>query len=97
MCLTSENFNASETVGLGSWIIDSGATDHMTEDSTFFETYKPASSHKKIIVVDGNSVPIAGQGDAKFTTSPTCLNSPPILFLSTNSQKILTVVSFFSS
>lgn len=29
-CLTSENFNASETVGHGSWIIDSGATDHMT-------------------------------------------------------------------
>ena len=69
MCLNSKNFNASKTVGLSSWIVDSGATNHMTQDSTIFETYKPVSSNQKITVANGNSVSIAGQGDAKITTS----------------------------
>lgn len=41
----------------------------MTQDSSFLQTYRPAFPNKNIIVADGNSIPIAGQGDAKSTTS----------------------------
>ncbi|KAK8520902.1 hypothetical protein V6N12_004828 [Hibiscus sabdariffa] len=63
----SQNFNVSETSTnkstRTSWIIDSGATDHMTNSSQKFLTYIPCPSNKKITVADGSMVTVAGQGD----------------------------------
>ena len=42
--------------------MDFGATDHMTPNLSFFETYKPINSSRKITVANGQSVPIIGQG-----------------------------------
>lgn len=41
----------------------------MPQDSIFFETYKPASHYKKITGANGNSVRVAGQGDARSSAS----------------------------
>ena len=42
------------------WIIDSGASDHMTSYSQLFHTYNPCSSHDKIRIADGSYSPITG-------------------------------------
>ena len=44
------------------WIIDSGASDHMTSLSSLFKTYSPCSGNKKIRIVDGSFSAIAGEG-----------------------------------
>ncbi|RVW64704.1 Retrovirus-related Pol polyprotein from transposon RE1 [Vitis vinifera] len=44
------------------WIIDSGASDHMTNSSNMFESYSPCPGNKKVRIADGNFSPIAGKG-----------------------------------
>ncbi|XP_071920664.1 uncharacterized protein [Coffea arabica] len=44
------------------WIIDSGASDHMTNSFKLFQSYTPCSGNKKIKVADGGFSPVAGKG-----------------------------------
>ena len=62
--------NASHRVYDDSWIIDSGATNHMTSKSQFFHTYTPSPSNKKIIVDNGSLAAIAGFGDIYSSLYP---------------------------
>jgi len=56
------SFNASSIENI--WIIDSGATDHMTPHSSYFSpSYIALSSNQHIIVVNGSSTPITGCGN----------------------------------
>ncbi|RVW58523.1 hypothetical protein CK203_107893 [Vitis vinifera] len=43
-----------------SWIIYSGATNHMTSKSQFFHTYTPSLSNKKIAVANDSLATVAG-------------------------------------
>ena len=49
------------------WIIDSGASDHMTSFSNLFNTYSPCSGNKKIRIADGSFSPITGKGLIKLS------------------------------
>jgi hypothetical protein len=51
-----------------SWIVDSGASKHMTLDSTLFKTYKPMSGRDKVQTTNGSLCPIAGVGDITCTS-----------------------------
>ncbi|KAH0679168.1 hypothetical protein KY284_020253 [Solanum tuberosum] len=53
--------NSSALVSNSTWIIDSGATDHMTFDSRQVSSLKP-SSQKYISTANGSSAPIIGEG-----------------------------------
>ena len=43
------------------WIIDSGATDHMTSESSLFFSYKPCARNSKIKIVDGTLSAVEGK------------------------------------
>jgi len=43
------------------WVIDSGATNHMTGASNLFTSYTPCSGKDKVHVADGSMVPITGR------------------------------------
>ncbi|GAV70886.1 hypothetical protein CFOL_v3_14384 [Cephalotus follicularis] len=43
------------------WIIDSGASDHMTGCSGQFNSYKPCSGGDKVRIADGSFSPISGK------------------------------------
>ena len=64
-------FNTSRTVSDDSWIIDSGASDHMTSARKNFFTYSPCSGHDKVRIADGSLSPIIGKGSVKCTPSIT--------------------------
>lgn len=51
------------------WVIDTGATDHVSfTHSSFQQPPIPSSLHKSICVPNGHSVPIHGIGNAQITS-----------------------------
>lgn len=71
MSSTSQELNVSDKFLKNSWILDSGAGDHITNAFKYFCTYVPCSSNKNIITADGSLITVAGQGDIKL--SPTLI------------------------
>ena len=51
------------------WIIDSGATDHMTNNASQFNTYTPSPGNRKVKVADGTLATLAGYGTIYLTSS----------------------------
>ena len=49
------------------WIINSGASNHMTNSSNMFESYSPCPGNKKVRIVDGNFPPIPRKGLIKIS------------------------------
>jgi hypothetical protein len=62
----SHVFSASNKNHSSIWVIDSGATDHMTYSAGAFTSYQPCPSNKKITVADGSLTTVAGQGTIPF-------------------------------
>lgn len=51
----------------GSWILDSGATDHMTGTSEFFSSYTPCAGNQKVKIADGSFAVVAGKGTVSIS------------------------------
>ena len=54
---------------VSSWIIDSGASDHMTGCAQLFSSYIPNHGHTKVRIADGSLSPIAGIGTIKINST----------------------------
>lgn len=101
---TGSAFSCSFPNKSNPWIIDSGASDHMTCLSHLFHTYDPCSGHEKIRIADGSFAPIAGKGSI-FLSPTVCLKSVlhvpklacNLLSVSKLSQDSNCCVSFFDS
>ena len=70
------------------WIIDSGASDHMTDAHHLFSTYSPCVGNLKVKIADGVLLPIAGKGSIRISESIT-LN--PVLHVPKVSCNLLSV------
>jgi len=44
------------------WIVDLGATNHMTRESSMFSSYSPSAGNLKIKIADGSLSAVAGKG-----------------------------------
>ena len=86
----SFSINASNKVYDDSWVIDSGATNHMTPKSQLFHTYNPSPSNKKIVVANGSLATIAGFGDIYITPTLILKNVLHVPKLSANLVSIQT-------
>ena len=76
------------------WIIDSGATNHMTGASNLFTSYIPCSGKDKVRVADGSMVPIIGRGSIRCTKT---LSLSPVLHVPNFSINLLSVSSIIKS
>ena len=56
------------------WIIDSGATDHMTRSSKLFSACRPCAGNQKIKIVDGSLLAIPRKGLVIISPSITLHN-----------------------
>ena len=86
------------------WILDSGATDHMTHSSNHFKTYTPCPSSRKITVADGTTTTVAGLGDVQVNSNLILKNVLHVPRLSTNlisihklTQDLTCHITFFTS
>lgn len=80
----TDHFKAPNTEQLSRWVVDSGATDHMSHNVTFFDSYKPTLGNQQITVVDGSPTNIARQGNLYLTPSISLKDVLHIPKLSTN-------------
>ncbi|RVW33967.1 Retrovirus-related Pol polyprotein from transposon TNT 1-94 [Vitis vinifera] len=53
--------------GMKLWIVDTGASDHMTGDAVILQNYKPSNGHSSVHIADGSKSKIAGTGSIKLT------------------------------
>ena len=70
------------------WIIDSGASDHMTDAHHLFSTYSPCAGNLKVKIADGTLSPVAGKGSIRISESIT-LN--PVLHVPNLSCNLLSI------
>ena len=52
---------------LSPWLIDSGASNHMTNISNVFNTYFPCFGSDKVRIADGSLSPIVGKDSIKIS------------------------------
>ncbi|KAK8934710.1 hypothetical protein KSP39_PZI014426 [Platanthera zijinensis] len=69
------------------WVIDSGATDHMTGSSTGFVSYTPLSGRDKVSIADGSLASIAGKG----TIPCSSLTLSSVLHVPTFTRNLLSI------
>ena len=65
------------------WIIDSGATDHMTGNHHLFSSYAPYANPSRITIANGSNSCVIGSGSVHPTPSihlPSVLNVPDLAF-----------------
>ena len=48
------------------WIIDSSASDHMTDAHHLFSTYSPCVGNLKLKIANGTLSPVAGKGSIRI-------------------------------
>ncbi|RVX11576.1 Copia protein [Vitis vinifera] len=53
--------------GMKPWIVDTGASDHMTGDAAILQNYKPNNGHSSVHIADGSKSKIVGTGSIKLT------------------------------
>ncbi|XP_022632488.1 uncharacterized protein LOC111240859 [Vigna radiata var. radiata] len=56
-------------VSHGIWILDSGATDHMTPFSGNFDSYNKSNKEQLITVANGQGIPVCGSGNIFLDSS----------------------------
>ncbi|EXB70633.1 hypothetical protein L484_023818 [Morus notabilis] len=85
------------------WIVDSGASDHMTGDITMFHHYRPCQDNLTIKIADGSLAKVAGTGSIILSETlelKTILHVPNLycnlLSVSKLSQEINCVAKFSS-
>ena len=54
--------SAPSGISQSSWLLDSGASFHMTYDATHLHACRPISSDQRVIIADGTTLPITSRG-----------------------------------
>ena len=72
MCTIAQKGNYLSALGAksdskNSWIVDSGASDHMTGCHELFSIYNPCGGNLKIRIADGSLSSVAGKGNIKLS------------------------------
>ncbi|XP_073103833.1 uncharacterized protein [Elaeis guineensis] len=64
----SDQIHALNCSNFSSWVVDSGASNHMTRSFRDFVSYIPCSGRDKVHLADGSFTPISGKGSIKCTS-----------------------------
>lgn len=87
----SGNFSSALTTGSqtnGSWIVDSGASDHMTGNSSLFSSLLPCKTLLHVKIADGTMAKVSGIGTVKISSNLNLLN---VLYVPSLSCNLLSI------
>jgi len=65
---SNSSFNVSKTLCKDSWVLDSGATNHMNPNSSLLTTFVSLSNNY-IIIANETHIPIHGRGNISLLPS----------------------------
>ncbi|KAL0421755.1 UNVERIFIED_CONTAM: Retrovirus-related Pol polyprotein from transposon RE1 [Sesamum latifolium] len=90
---TGKVFHTYVPTNNSAWIIDSGATDHMTFDTNHVKSLKP-SSQQIVSTANGNPSPVAGEGSVSLTEH---LNLDSVLVVPTLKHNLLMITTQYQA
>jgi len=73
------------------WIIDSGASQYLTQDRTKFASYEEVSKDKWITIADGTKLQACGIGDVEISTKPGAICLRNVLYVPTVGTSLISV------
>lgn len=79
---------------LGDWIMDSGATSHMTSDDGILSNPTSLSSSSQVTVDNGSTIPISHMGNVNLSTSSVPFKLTNILVVSSLIKSLISVCKF---
>ncbi|KAL9241610.1 hypothetical protein vseg_015702 [Gypsophila vaccaria] len=93
---TPQAHTASATIANSpaSWLIDSGATHHITNDLSNLALHSPYDGNDELIIGDGSSLPISHIGSFSISLSSASLNFSNVLYVPSISRNVLSVSQF---
>ena len=83
-----------------SWIIDLGASDHMTKESNFFLSHRPCSGKQKVQVADKTLTRVSGKGNVSLSLKSTLtyvLHVPKMFYNLLSINKLKKTCNCFSN
>lgn len=66
---SSAGLHVSQPATHSPWIVDSGASDHMTGDRSLFSTYSQCKHYQTVRIADGSRTRVAGTGQIHISNS----------------------------
>ena len=79
-------------LSIGDWILDSGASDHMTGDALKFDDGSLKQAFGHIILADGRSIAIAGKGEVTSNIGTMGMQLRDVLYVPSIAFNLLSVV-----
>ncbi|RVW94908.1 Retrovirus-related Pol polyprotein from transposon TNT 1-94 [Vitis vinifera] len=82
--------------GMKSWIVDTGASDHMTGDAAILQNYKPSNGHSSVHIVMVQSQKLSGQDlkSGKMIGSVNCVPGSTSSHVANSQTKSLKQVAY---
>jgi hypothetical protein len=93
---TSQGIKQVQTYTHKPWIIDSGATNHMTRASNLFTSYTSCLGKDKVRVAYGSMVPITGRGSIRCTKTISLSPALQIPEFHVNLLSVSTITKLFN-
>ena len=84
---SNSSFNVSRTLCMDSWVLDSGATNHMTPHSSLLTSFVTLSNNH-ITIANGTHIPIHGRGNVSLLPS---LSLKDVLYVPKLSNNLISI------
>ena len=85
------NFVASQSYNPNNWIMDSGATHHLTTDLNNLALHQPYTGGEEVTIADGSALPISHTGTTYLKTPSTSFTWNDVLYVPNLHKNLISV------
>ncbi|KAL6334026.1 hypothetical protein AAG906_000080 [Vitis piasezkii] len=94
---TSSSFCTNTTPTTPQWLLDNGASHHVTADLSNLSLHTPYTGSDDIMIGDGSSLPITHTGSTSFTTHNTSFKFDNVLCVPSMRKNLISISQFCTS
>ena len=85
------NYTAASPYNTATWLVDSGATHHITSDLANLSLHQPYNGANGVMVADGSTVPIQQTGSTSLSTLSRPLDLHKVLYVPNIHKNLISV------